>query len=141
MGDGGYGGSNPRSNPTRSRPSCQFSSSYGSEALCRSRNLIQRLFAGFLPSNPYEPWGTTHLFYMSEPPPKSYTPNTQNTRRFMCIILWVFPKIMVPPNHPFVHRVFHYFHHPFWGPTPVFGNTRIILDDLKVISNLDSLLS
>ena len=23
---------------------------------------------------------------------------------------WVFP-----PNHPFVHRVFHYFHHPFWG--------------------------
>ena len=26
---------------------------------------------------------------------------------------WVFPKIMVPPNHPFVHRVFHYFHHPF----------------------------
>ena len=29
--------------------------------------------------------------------------------------IWVFPKIMVPPNHPFVHRVFHYFHHPFWG--------------------------
>ena len=22
--------------------------------------------------------------------------------------LWVFPKIMVPPNHPFGHRVFHY---------------------------------
>ncbi len=21
---------------------------------------------------------------------------------------------MVSPNHPFVHRVFHYFHHPFW---------------------------
>ena len=21
---------------------------------------------------------------------------------------WVFPKIMAPPNHPFVHRVFHY---------------------------------
>ena len=30
--------------------------------------------------------------------------------------LWVFLKIGVgPPNHPFVHRVFHYFHHPFWG--------------------------
>ena len=29
--------------------------------------------------------------------------------------IWVFPKIVVPPNHPFVHRVFHYFHHPFWG--------------------------
>ena len=29
-----------------------------------------------------------------------------------------------PPNHPFVHRVFHYFHHPFWG-TIIFGNTHI----------------
>ncbi len=29
--------------------------------------------------------------------------------------IWVFPKIMVPPNHPFVHRVFQYFHHPFCG--------------------------
>ncbi len=30
--------------------------------------------------------------------------------------IWVFPKIGVgPSNHPFVHRVFHYFHHPFWG--------------------------
>ena len=26
---------------------------------------------------------------------------------------WVFPKIGVPPNRPFVHRVFHYVHHPF----------------------------
>ena len=23
-----------------------------------------------------------------------------------------------PPNHPFVHRVFHDFHHPFWGKHP-----------------------
>ena len=23
-------------------------------------------------------------------------------------VSWVFPKIVVPPNHPFVHRVFHY---------------------------------
>ena len=38
--------------------------------------------------------------------------------------MWVFPKIMVPPNHPFVHRVFHYFHHPFWG-TIIFGNIHI----------------
>ena len=29
-------------------------------------------------------------------------------------------KIMVPPNHQFVHRVFHYFHHPFWGFSPYF---------------------
>ena len=29
----------------------------------------------------------------------------------------VFPKIvgLVPPNHPLKNRVFHYFHHPFWG--------------------------
>ena len=30
--------------------------------------------------------------------------------------MWVFPKIMVPPNHPLKNRVWnHYFHHPFWG--------------------------
>ena len=34
------------------------------------------------------------------------------------------PKIMVPRNHPFVHRVFHEINHPFWD-TPIFGNTHI----------------
>ena len=29
-----------------------------------------------------------------------------------------------PPNHPLKNRVFHDFHHPFWG-TPIFGNTHI----------------
>ena len=38
--------------------------------------------------------------------------------------IWVFPKIMVPPNHPFVYRVFHFFHHPFLG-TPIFGNNHL----------------
>ena len=38
--------------------------------------------------------------------------------------VWVVPKMMVPSNHPFVHRDFHYFHHPFWG-TSIFGNIRI----------------
>ena len=28
-----------------------------------------------------------------------------------------------PPNHPFVHRVFHYFNHPFW--VPLFLETTI----------------
>ena len=32
---------------------------------------------------------------------------------------WVFPKIMVPPNHPFVHRVFHY-KPSILGGTPYF---------------------
>ena len=32
-----------------------------------------------------------------------------------------------PPNHPFVHRVFHYFHHPFCGvKSPYFWfNTHV----------------
>ncbi len=38
---------------------------------------------------------------------------------YTCIRLpestWVFPKIRVPPNHPFVHRLFHEINHPFWG--------------------------
>ena len=42
------------------------------------------------------------------------------------IDIWVFPKIMAPPNHPFVHRVFHYVHHLFWGFSPYFWfNTHI----------------
>ena len=34
----------------------------------------------------------------------------------------VFPKIGVGPPNPWnFHRVFHYFYHPFWGPTvPLF---------------------
>ena len=38
--------------------------------------------------------------------------------------IWVFPKIMVPPHHPLENRVFHYFHHPFWG-FPLFLETPI----------------
>ena len=29
------------------------------------------------------------------------------------------------------NRVFHYFHHPFWGPTPIFGNTHIVVHPLN----------
>ena len=37
---------------------------------------------------------------------------------------WRFPKIGgFPPKSSLFNRVFHYFHHPFWGPTPIFGNT------------------
>ena len=40
------------------------------------------------------------------------------------IDMGVNPKIMgKPSNHPFVHRVFHYFHHPFW--VPLFLETSI----------------
>ena len=44
----------------------------------------------------------------------------KKSREGLGFVKWVFPKIMVPPNHPFVHRVFHYFHHPFWGVFPLF---------------------
>ena len=36
---------------------------------------------------------------------------------------WVFPKIVVPPNHPFLIG-FSIINHPFWGTT-IFGNTQI----------------
>ena len=41
--------------------------------------------------------------------------------------IWMFQKIVVPPNHPFVHRVFHYFHHPFWG-TIILGNPHMVIN-------------
>ena len=40
-------------------------------------------------------------------------------------IIWMFPKIVgFPPKSSIFNRVFHYFHHPFWGTT-IFGNTYI----------------
>ena len=39
--------------------------------------------------------------------------NRLHTLRGFTLKKWVFPKIMVPPNHPMFNRVFHYFHHPF----------------------------
>ena len=39
----------------------------------------------------------------------------------------------VPPNHPFVHRVFHYFHHPFWGYP---GSPTAFNEDFQGFENL-----
>ena len=44
---------------------------------------------------------------------------------------WEFPKIGVPPNHPF-QIGFSIINHPFWG-TPIFGNTHISLNLLPFI--------
>ena len=45
-----------------------------------------------------------------------------------------------PPNHPFVHRVFHYFHHPFWGNyTYVWVDTHFVLWKGIAISKSDQL--
>ena len=39
--------------------------------------------------------------------------------------MWMFPKVVgFPPKSSTKNRVFHYFHHPFWG-TPIFGNTHV----------------
>ena len=41
-------------------------------------------------------------------------------------LIWMFPKKGVSLNHPLENRVFHYFHHPFWGFSPYFWfNTHI----------------
>ena len=39
--------------------------------------------------------------------------------------IWMFPKIVVPPNHPTLIG-FSIINHPFWG-IPIFGNTHIYL--------------
>ena len=56
--------------------------------------------------------------------------------------IWVFPKIGgKPPQIINSNRVFHYFHHPFWG-TIIFGNTHINLEPetstLKWLFQLDA---
>ena len=52
----------------------------------------------------------------------------KKSRCFSCFqqkYTWVFPKIGVgPPNHPFVHRVFHYKPSILGGFPPIFGNTH-----------------
>ena len=40
--------------------------------------------------------------------------------------IWMFPKIVVPPNHPILIGL-STINHPFWG-SPIFGNTYITLD-------------
>ena len=39
----------------------------------------------------------------------------------------MFPKIGVPPNRPILIG-FSFINHPFWGPTPIFGNTHIAME-------------
>ena len=40
-----------------------------------------------------------------------------------------------PPNHPFVHKVLHYFHHPFCGFYPFFWETSTYLPSLKLTAS------
>ena len=41
--------------------------------------------------------------------------------------IWMSPKIVVPPNHPFVNRVFHYKPSILGVKSPIFGNTHIYI--------------
>ena len=43
--------------------------------------------------------------------------------KLMVLTPWMFPKIVVPPNHPILIG-FSIINHPFWG-TLIFGNTPI----------------
>ena len=44
------------------------------------------------------------------------------------------PKNRVfPLNHPLKHRLFRYFHHPFLGENPIFGNTQVVVSKIFVI--------
>ena len=65
----------------------------------------------------FSSWALIVLVIMHET-----TMSQKNTQELKRISIRVFPKIVVPPNHHF-YRVFHYFHHPFWG-TRILGNTH-----------------
>ena len=54
-----------------------------------------------------------------------------------CEFTWVFPKIMVPPNHPFYIIGFSIINLPFWG-TPIFGNTHMTCCFVLHLSQMNS---
>jgi len=44
-------------------------------------------------------------------------------------------KIRGTPKSSILMRVFRYFHHPFWGPTPILGNTHLLVIKFKTGSH------
>ena len=51
---------------------------------------------------------------------------------FRSLKIWVFPSMVgeIPPNHPWINRVFHYFHHPFWWKTHHFRKPLFLTSTL-----------
>ena len=58
----------------------------------------------------------------------------QHTRVYthMYLYMGVSKNRGVSPQIIHVNRVFHEINHPFWGPTPIFGNTHIDITNQKV---------
>ena len=48
----------------------------------------------------------------------------------MKMAIWVFPEIGVPPNHPFLDRIFPDKPSSYWG-TPILGNPHIIIYNIN----------
>ena len=81
----------------------------------------------FLPTTNCKPSNEGIVNPISPKKPSKYL---QQTPKNGFVFIWVFPKILgvYPPNHPLNNRVFHYFHHPFWGVnTPIFGDIHIVI--------------
>ena len=67
------------------------------------------------------------VHHLQRPPKRSERSATPclDVILFQVWVIWVFPKIVVPPNHPILIG-FSIINHPFWG-TPIFGNTHMFL--------------
>ncbi len=60
-----------------------------------------------------------------QPHPKMLHLNMPLKGKKMILVIWVFPKIGVPPNHPYKNRVFHY-KPSILGEPPLFLETPIL---------------
>ena len=60
-----------------------------------------------------------------------HTWSVKKSTFFKWLYMGVSKNMGTPPNHPFVHRVFHEINHPFWG-TIIFGNTHIVEGSLSI---------
>ena len=49
--------------------------------------------------------------------------------------IWRFPKVGVPPNHPLIHRMFHYKPSSYWG-APMTMETSLSNDSIFLVVNL-----
>ena len=62
--------------------------------------------------------------------------NTSNELGIYIIDIWVLNQKYweKPPNHPFLIGFGTIINHPFWGPTPIFGNTHMNISRSSTLS-------